>query len=174
MKHLTLAAAFASVISAGGCMVERDDHEGKTRVDIQSPVGDLSVRSDETPADTGLPVYPGARLQRKDDDHAESANVEIDTFLFDVKVAAASFESDDAPGAIVDFYRNAMTSYGSVTECRGEIDFRGRSRQPVCKEKPGSRELQLVVGTEGHQRVVSIEPRGDGSEFALVYVRTGR
>ena len=173
-KHLTLAAAFASVLLLGGCLVERDDQPGgRKNVDIHTPVGDLSVVNDSKAPDTGLPVYPGARVQRKDD-HSESANVNIDTSFFGVKVAAATFESDDAPGAIVDFYRNAMRTYGPVTECRGDVDFRGRpgSKEPVCREKASSRELQLVAGTEDRQRVVSVKPRGSGSEFAVVHVET--
>jgi hypothetical protein len=30
---------------------------------------------------------------------------------------------------------------------------------------------QLKVGTENNQRILAIKPRGNGSEFALVYVR---
>ena len=42
----------------------------------------------------------------------------------------------------------------------------------MCKEKPSSRDVQLLTGTEDRQRVVSVKPRGSGSEFALVYVNT--
>ena len=31
---------------------------------------------------------------------------------------------------------------------------------------------ELKVGTESNQRVLAIRPRGNGSEFAVVYVRT--
>ena len=175
---LILAAASASVmlLAACGVIVHEEEQGGKTDVDIRTPIGGLSVRTDvDAPPDTGLPVYPGARLQRKND-HSESANVNIDTSFFGLQVAAATFESDDAPGAIVDFYKGAMRTYGNVTECRGDFDFRGRpgSRQPVCREKPASRELQLVTGTEERQRVVSVKPRGSGSEFAVVHVETRR
>jgi hypothetical protein len=67
-----------------------------------------------------------------------------------------------------------MRTYGAVTECRGEVDFRGRTheRRAVCQERPLSRDVQLVTGTEDRQRVVAVKPRGTGSEFSLVYVNT--
>jgi len=91
-----------------------------------------------------------------------------------VKVVAAKFEGDDDPEAIVDFYKKEMRSFGDVTECRGDLDFRGRpgSQRPVCREKPSSREIQLVAGTEERHRIVVVKPRGRGSEFAVVYIQT--
>ena len=36
----------------------------------------------------------------------------------------------------------------------------------------GEYKQELKVGTESNQRIVAIKPVGDGTEFALVYVRT--
>ena len=152
----------------------REQESGEqTDVDVSTPLGGVSVRTNVEPTDTGLPVYPGARLLREDGE-PESARVNIGTSLFGVKVVAASFEGDDAPERIVDFYKNEMRTYGSVTECRGDIDFRGQpgAQQATCKERPTSREIQLVVGTEERHRIVAVKPRGGGSEFALVYIQT--
>ena len=44
---------------------------------------------------------------------------------FGVKVVAATYESDDTQEKILDFYRQEMKTYGPVTECRGDVDFRG-------------------------------------------------
>ena len=87
---------------------------------------------------------------------------------------AATYESADTQDKVLDFYRQEMKTYGPVTECRGDVDFRGggRERRPVCKEKPSSRDVQLLTGTEDRQRVVSVKPRGGGSEIALVFVNT--
>ena len=75
---------------------------------------------------------------------------------------------------ILECYLRQTDTYGSVTECRGNVDFRGgpgRTRM-VCKEQSSSDEVQLAAGTEGRQRVVAVKPRGNGSEFSLVYVNT--
>ena len=170
---LTLALVFAALFPLAACGVDVHDAEHGKKVDIRSPFGSVNVRTDVENPDTGLPVYPGAQPLRTDDDH-ESADVNISSPWFGVKVVAATYESADAQDRILEFYRQEMKTYGPVTECRGDVDFRdGRhARRPVCKEKPSARDVQLVTGTEDRQRVVSVKPRGAGSEIALVYVNT--
>ena len=172
-RNLGLAWSIAAMLVFPACSINvQEENEGKNaNVDIRTPIGNLSVRAGGT-ADTGLPVYPGARPAQSKDRRNESANVDIGAAGFGVKVAAASFEGNDSPQRVLDFYRNEMKTYGEVTECRGNIDFKG-SRRPVCKERPGDDEVQLVVGIEEEHRLVSVKPRGTGSEFAVVYVRTG-
>ena len=153
------------------CNVDVRKHEsgGKADVDITTPVGNVSVRTNVDTPDTGLAVYPGAR-PLQDEDEPESADVNVGNSLFGVKVIAAKFESTDTQERIIDFYRNALKSYGDVTECRGNVNFRGG--RPICREKASARDFQLVVGPEDRQRIVSVKPRGTGTEFALVYVQT--
>ncbi len=172
-QRMTRLVAFPALVLLAACSVDvRENARGEQEdVDIRTPVGDLSVRTSVEAPDTGLPVYPGARPTRDNDD---SANVTIDTPFFGLDVVAATFESDDAPDAILAFYRNEMKTYGGVTECRGDIDFKWRrgANTPVCKETTRERDVQLVVGTERRHRTVSVKPRGAGSEFAVVYVQT--
>jgi len=147
-------------------------NKGKDKgVDIRTAVGDFSVRSSEDGADTGLPVYPGAKPLHEKDNESASANVSASTSAFGLHVAAAKFQSSDAPPAIVAFYKDKMSTYGTVIECNGDVDFDDQSKQPVCKEESGSREIQLVAGTEQSHHLVSVKPRGDGSEFAVVSIQ---
>ena len=173
-KSLTLAVVLAALLPLAACGIDvREDQRGdQTEVDISTPLGDMVVRTNgETPA-TGLPVYPGAQPLR--DDEPESANVAIGSPFFGVNVAVARFASDAAPTAILEYYKNEMKAYGEVTECQGNIDFRrrGGAQVPVCRERGRSRERQLVVGTEERHRIVSVKPRGGGSEFAVVSIET--
>ncbi len=173
---LTTAAALVAValpIAACDIDVQQQEADGKAKVDITTPVGNVSVRTNVETPDTGLAVYPGAEPLRDDDD-PESADVNVGNSMFGVKVLAARFESSEAQDTIIDFYRKELKAYGEVTECRGDVDFRGRgdARRPVCREKPFERDLQLLAGPEDQQRIVSVKPRGDGTEFALVYVQT--
>ena len=39
------------------------------------------------------------------------------------------------------------------------------AKRPACEPRTGSREIQLVAGTEDDFRLVSVKPRGDGTEF---------
>ena len=167
----TLAGLVALTLPLGACSVDVDQTPSgeHSTVDIRTPAGSLSVNTDVDVREAGLPPYPGARLVRRGDD-VESANVNIATPWFGLKVIAAEFEADDEPGQVLEFYRKALQAYGPVTECRGEVDFRGD--KPVCKENASADEIQLVTGTEEHQRVVVVKSRGRGSEFALVQVET--
>jgi hypothetical protein len=144
------------------------------KVDISTPLGSLKVREDVDPGDTGLPVMEGARrLRDKDDKH--SAMVSIDTDFFGLKVVAASFESDAGPTKVLDFYRGELGKYGKVVECHGGFkdDENLKSANLECdNSKRHSDEIQLGVGSDGLRRIVAVEPRGDGSKFALVYIST--
>src|SRR5687767_9792335 len=108
-----------------GCSVEVSgrDETGNANVDISTPAGGVSVRTDE-PADTGLPVYPGATIVRERGE-SENANVDVSAFGVGVRVAAGKFESGDGNDKVLAFYRDAMRRYGPVTECEGEVDFEG-------------------------------------------------
>src|SRR5262245_36170157 len=169
-RPLTLALVF-SALPLTACGVDVHDAGQGKNVDVKSRFGSVSVRTDVKNPDTGLPVYPGAQPLRDKDD-PESANVNVSSRWFDVRVVAAKYESRDEQDKILDFYRRTMKTYGAVTECRGEVDFQGgrHNRRPVCKERPSSRDVQLVTGTEEQQRVVAVKPRGAGSEFSLVSV----
>jgi hypothetical protein len=173
-NRLLAAALVPSVVLSGGCAVDVHEEERGDRklVDIRTPIGEMTVNTNVDAPATGLPVYPGAR-PLQDGDDPRSADVNIGNSLFGVTVIAAKFESNDAPAEIVEFYRREMGPYGAVTECRGEIDFRGRpgAQRAVCRER-GSRDIQLVVGTEDRHRLVSVKPRRGGSEFAVVYIET--
>lgn len=156
-------------------MFVTEGHSGESsEVDIRFPAGKVSVRSEADARATGMPVYPGARPAR-DRDEQESAHVNIGTAWFGVKVVAAKFESSDAPQRVLDFYKNEMKTYGRVTECRGDVDFKvmNGTKQPVCEEtRSSSTDVELIAGTEERQRIVAVKPRGSGSEFSLVYVET--
>jgi hypothetical protein len=166
---MRILSTFACAVLLAACDVSVKNGEGdKTnQVDIRTPVGDLSVRTDASASDTGLPVYPGARPVRDDDDSG-SADINIGTSLVGLRIVATKFESADTPAAVINFYKDKMKTYGEVKECSGDFDFEGE--QAICKDKAGSGEIQLVAGTENQHRIVSVKERGSGSEFAVVYI----
>jgi len=171
MTQIAAAAALLVGLPLAACSVSVDHDQYPSRADVQirTPVGHVFVKTGDLPA-TGLAIYPGSTPVRHHRE-AESANVSVGNSLFGVKVAAANFASDASPHAIVEYYRQAMQGLGQVTECQGNIDFR-RSR-PVCHSKlfSHSRTTQLAVGTEERHRLVSVKPRGRGSEYSVVYVQ---
>lgn len=176
-QRLRVAAAAALaflLVLVAGCTVSKKEEGGQKKVDIQTPLGSMKIDTDPGAQDTGLPVYPGARLAKDEDREHSSAHVKIDSSLFGVNVIASKYDSDDPPEKILDFYRKQLKSMGEVVECRGEIDFKlHHGEQKVgCRESPGGKEVQLAVGTEERHRIVSVKPQGKGSQLGLIYIQT--
>ena len=172
MSHCLVVAAMLPLVACG--VVVREDGEGnEKRVDIRSPFGRVLVETNGEMADTGLPVYPGARPLRRsgrDRDEPDSANVTIGTSFFGMRVAASKFESDDTPEAVIAFYRERMKQYGEVTECRGELDF--KRRRVVCKDRFRDDVVTLGVGTSDRHRIVAVKTRNGRTRLDVVFIDT--
>ena len=167
--------------------VNKGDHGGDKKVDIETPMGGLHVSEGADVRDVGLSVYPGARPKPKDNSGDEkSANVNISTGSFGLKVVALEYLSDDSPEKVLAYYTNELKKYGKVLVCPGggadaSIHFgdsNDDSNELTCsdsksgsgKSEPGRTELK--AGSKANQHIVSVKPNGKGSDFALVYVRT--
>ena len=170
---IATAAVLPVLVLATACAVVREEEDGKTtRVAISTPVGGLAARTGENTGDTGLPVYPGAQLSRDGGDgDYDRANVAIGTPWFGLRVIAAEYESGEPPERILDFYRGQLQTFGDVTECRGDVNF--KNGNPDCRSQPRSDQVQLLAGTEQNHRIVSVKPQGGGTEFALVSLQMG-
>jgi hypothetical protein len=181
-RILTMALAFIGFLPLLACTVSVKDHENgeNSKVDIETPIGGIHVNEEADVHDTGLAVYPGARQKPKTDGESKSANVNISSGLFGVKVVAIEYESEDPPAKILAFYRQQMKKFGNVVECRtnkhdGSVVAGGgeRGSHPVsCDGDNSGNVVELKSGTEDNEHLVSVEPQGKGSDFALVYVRT--
>lgn len=187
-SRLFVATMLATLLVFPACSmnVKKDSEGGDKRVDIETPVGELHVSKSADVRDIGLAVYPGARVKEKEEEGQEkSANVNISSNLFGLKVVAIEYQSDDSPDKLIAFYKDQLKKYGKVLECHtsshgdsahakvemGDSEDH-ESRELKCEgDNQGSR-IELKVGTQDNQHLVSVEPRGKGADFALVYVRT--
>jgi len=181
-----LRALALSLALAGFCTVplsSQDSSSQDKNLDIRSPIGDLHAGGDADAKKVGLPLYPGARL-KSDDENRNQANLSILTEAFGLKLVVANYISDDAPGKVIDFYREKLKRYGKVLECHsqkhgGDVDVHddnkdsSKSKVLKCDENSGP-VTELKVGTEDNQHIVAVEPpdSGKGAHFALVYVHT--
>lgn len=173
-----LAVAF--VFSACSINVKKDANGGDDKnVDIKTPFTDIHVEKDADARDSGLPVYPGAKLKPKSGDDDSSANVNLSAFGFRLKVVVLKYESDDSPAKIQSYYQNELKRYGGVLECHTShggnynADVHNNPSAPLkCSGDNSGNIVELKAGTEGNQHVVAIEPQGKGTEFTLVYVHT--
>ena len=177
---LGFAILAALLLPACSINVKKEQNGEDKQVDINTPVGGIHVSKGANVADVGLAVYPGARLKQEDSNGSDkSANVNISSFGFGLKVVALEYQSDDSPGKLVAYYRDELKKYGKVLECHTSHldvnpDIKGSdhgSHELTCEGASGSN-IELKVGTKENQHVVAVEPDGKGSSFSLVYVRT--
>lgn len=176
-----LSLACLALFALSGCSIStsKDSHTGRDKdVDIRTPLGSISVHTGESdPQATGLPLYPGAQLKKDMENHG-SANVNVSSSFFGVKVVALKYQSNDSPDKVLGFYRKEMAKYGKVVDCTGGFNMgfhhHDKDAEVTCDDHHGAGHEyneELKVGTENNQRIVAVRPSGTGSEFALVYVR---
>ena len=112
---VAFATALASHVFAAGPQKQDKDSQDK-HLDIRSSSGDLHIGNDADARKIGLPIYPGARLKH-DNDNSNAVNLGLFTEAFGIKLVVASYESDDAPAQVVEYYRDKLKRYGKVLEC---------------------------------------------------------
>ena len=182
VSRFALGFATLAALLLPGCSinVKKEQNGEDKRVDIDTPVGGIHVSKDANVADVGLAVYPGARLkQDAGNGNDKSANVNISSFGFGLKVVALEYQSDDSPGKLVAYYKDQLQKYGKVLECHTshfEVnpDIKSsdhESHELTCEGSSGNN-VELKAGTKENQHIVAVEPDGKGSSFSLVYVRT--
>jgi len=182
LAKLALGGIVAGLCVLPACSINANDkgQNGEKNVDIKSPIGDLHVSEQADIRDAGLTLYPGATPAPKDDgDDKKSANVNLSVAGFSLKVVAAEFLSDDSPDKILAYYDKELHKYGKPIQCHGgwnnghtNFDSNDSISKPVtCGNGGSSDSVELKVGTEGNQHVVSVKSASHGSRFALVYVR---
>ena len=179
---LTLGFAILAALLLPACSVnvKKEQNGEDKQVDINTPVGGIHVSKGANVADVGLAVYPGARLKQDDSNGDDkSANVNISSFGYGLKVVALEYRSDDSPAKLVAYYKDELKKYGKVLECHTshfEVnpdmkDSVHGSHELTCEGSSGNN-VELKVGTKENQHIVAVEPDGKGSSFSLVYVRT--
>jgi hypothetical protein len=179
-----LCFTVCAIFAASSAVAQNPDSDEQDKnFDVRSSVGDMHLGSDATPHELGLPVYPGSRL-RKHDDNNSNANLSLFTSSFGFKLVVANYDSDDSPDKIIAFYRGKLKKYGKVLECHtskesvtthaGNDDDSSKSKELKCDGDNKGPVVELKVGTEDDQHDVEIEPAesGHGTTFALVYVRS--
>jgi hypothetical protein len=177
----TLAFGLAIAIPNLAAQSQKADSGQNKNLDVRSSVGDLHMGSDADARKAGLPLYPGAR-RKHDDENSSALNLGLLTEAFGMKLVVAKYESDDAPGKVIEYYREHLKKYGKVLECHtrehggehADVDDDKKSKELKCEGDNTGPVTELKVGTEDDQHVVAVEPNNghSGSTFALVYFHT--
>lgn len=176
----------AATVALSACSVSQSKNEGRNNVEIKTPLGGVSINGANTAQDTGLAAYPGAKPKTNKDDKDSSANVNLSSNRFGLKVALIEMVTDDSPDKVAAFYRQELAKYGRILECPGRkgvsmgwggkshSDSAGDSNRLTCSDDTGGKTLELKVGTRENQHLVAIETKDGHTEFALVYLHIQR
>src|SRR5579864_3107830 len=182
-RMCALATGSLVVFLVAGCRVDtKRDGEHKD-VRIATPFGGLQVTTNPELVlqEIGLAAYPGAVHDDKGNDHNGAADVNMNVGSFNLRVKAVSYRTSDSPDKVKEYYRDQLKRYGDVIECRNNVavgtpthTFEGltcdhkEGGHISVEDHPGKNQLELKTGSQQHQRIVSIEPDGDGTKFGLV------
>ncbi|HZP06709.1 MAG TPA: hypothetical protein VFB43_17555 [Terracidiphilus sp.] len=189
-KFLHLAGLFAGLaLAAGfaGCKVhvEKGANGEDKNVQVETPFGGVHVNTDKTTAaDLGLPVYPGAQLDKGDDQH-KSADVHMGFGEWELRVRAVSYSTPDKRDKVVAFYKNALGRYGDVLTCNVNKPVgtpAATSEGLTCEDgahvkgnlnggdyNSNDSGFSLKAGSKRHQHIVGFEDdKGGETRFALV------
>ena len=154
------------------------DQDNDKSLDVRSPAGDLHVGKDADASKAGLPVYPGAQPQNKENN--DPVNLALSTGSFGMKLIVAKYETDDPAEKVLAFYRDKMKKYGKVLECHStdeKADFHSDdekgSKALKCEGDNTGPVRELKVGTEDNAHIVAIQdPQGSKrTTFAVIYLR---
>lgn len=189
-KGTVLCTGLALAVAVTGCRVHVDkDANGQEKtVQVDTPFGGVHVNTDQTTAaDLGLPIYPGAKLV-KDKDNDKSADVHVGFGEWQLRVRAVSYSTPDPQDKIAAFYKKALTRYGDVLTCQGNIPVgtpTATAEGLTCQDQgkhpqisingagnstASSDELQLKAGSKRHQHIVGFDKSktDGGTHFVLI------
>lgn len=167
----------AGLLVLPGCTVQKDERDGNKNVKVETPVGGVHVSTQADVKDVGLALYPGATPHSNSSEDSSTANVNIATGFFGLRVVALKYTTNDSPDKVAAFYKKELARYGDVLECpasKGAVSMNfgkdNDGRLTCDKDHHSEGSLELKAGTRENQHIVSVKPAHGGTEFALVYV----
>lgn len=181
MKALAAATALSLTLVAG-CRIQVDKNKDgqEKNVKIDTPLGGLHVRADQTSAaDVGLPAYPGAHIA-PDKDGDKSADVHLGFGEWQLRVKVVTYDTSDPQDKVVAFYDKALGRYGDVIRCDGDqpVGTPAATREGLtCSDDKSNSNvhvsddsgLSLRAGSRHHQHIFAVKKNtGTGTRFSLV------
>lgn len=186
VRLLPQAFVLGTLLAAAGChiTVDKGKNGEEKNVRIDTPLGGLHVRKDQTSAlDLGLPAYPGAQVSPENEGD-KSADVHFGFGQFQLRVRVVTYQTPDNRDKVVAFYKNAMGRFGEVLTCEGNrpvgsptitaegLTCNEDSKVHVNRGNYGDDDaFNLRAGSKHHQHIVAIKNGGAGTRFTLVEIQ---
>ena len=134
----------------------------------------IEFKQQATPADVGLPAYPGAQPQYDKKDDLSSLTMGLWGGTFGFKLVVTKFSSEDGIESVSRFYRDALAKYGPVLDCSQNTGG-GKKDEKILgcdDDKPEKGGLLFKAGKPEAYRIVSLQQRGKQVHFQLVRIET--
>lgn len=179
LPSFALVATMCAGLAATGCSVSHTSTAKGDEVTIKTPAGGIDVHDSADPKAIGLPIYPNSRPHRDSDNDKGSVNMD----MFGMKLIVASFDTDDTPDKVAEFYDKDIKKFGDVLQCKAEgMTFRAHKDEWGCehgeatdiKAAATGGGLELKAGNKNDMHIVAVKPHGSGTEYALVFLRVGK
>ena len=188
-RHTSILISAFLLLPLAGCMVQSRKSANGDDVNISTPLGGMSVKTDNASVRSklGLPLYPGAVMEKKKGDDNGSADVDMNFGAFHLRVLAMGFTSSDDQTKVSNFYRKALSQYSDVIVCRNKqavgtpvktgLGLTCADDNKVhagSAEADDSDETELKAGSPSRQHIVSFKSQGNGTKFGLVSLELPR
>jgi hypothetical protein len=175
------AALLALFLAAALRTTAQDQKESQQSDTGKNGIG-FNLGQNATAKDVGLPLYPGSRRHKDNDEDNSTLNMGLWGGNSGFKLFVMKMETTDAPEKVATFYRKALAKYGTVLDCSNaqpsdattaDDNKKKSSKVLTCEdEKPKPNEISLKSGTKSKEHAVGIQPQGTGTLYQLVYVET--
>ncbi len=150
------------------------NQKGSIRVETDS--GRYGVGSDKLdPKHLGVDIYPGAKVDKGDDNQGEGANLFMEWGKEKTHLYVQKFVTTDSADKVLAFYHKQLSKYGEVLECRNgkpgvHVKSELKCDEDEDKDKKESKTIELKAGTKQKQHIVGVTPTDKGTEFGIVYL----
>jgi hypothetical protein len=192
IRLTTAAVSISACLLFTGCHVTTHKDGKNDNVDIGTPFGSMHVNTnrDHDTSAIGLTQYPGSvPVQDEGDHNANSANVDMSFGSFHLGVKAATFQTSDPADKLIAFYRNDLSRYGDVIECRGKnpigtpthtsqglscndngttVNTSDDHHKGISINSDSDGNVELRAGSPQHQHIVGLDPKDGGFKIGLV------
>ncbi len=154
-------------------------------VDIKTPFGSTHIETDPKAQSTGFTVYPGSRPHRGNGkDNGGSVSMD----MFGMNMAVATFDTDDSPQKVFEFYDPQVKKFGAVLHCKIQGGFhsggmgRNGDSPAICEHGEATditaalngEGVELKAGTKDDQHMVVIRSQGSGTQYVLLKLQHGK
>lgn len=142
---IAVGVAAIAMVSCGTTMAESNDGFSTSKRFMAG----IDVNANPRVAETGLPMYPGAIIERDGSNSSDSSNtgekvsgVNLDLWFgkYGMKLVVVKLKTEDSADQVAAFYRKALAERGEVLDCsRDARDARYTSRKAERKAEKNSK-----------------------------------